>query len=441
MLRYLRPGHVVRSAHTTWLVDESWPVAAALSDAGSITVVDWQWPPRRADGAVGRTVLGDGIGVVVGDGDQLAWVRSDACVVTHVHGDVTLTAADADVAWLADQSPVSPGTPPEMTAPPLPPGRIVAMRRDGSKTVIEAPAPVRAIALRGADAWVTLAELPISHRTGFGWSHEYPTSTVQVARDRLLADGLETARPATGVVPSTAHRRSLVWLENDPDLILRYGERIGDLIWWVGAPRGRDRIDRQVLGVAHNPADGSPLVRVDLGRGIVGDAQPVGAQLWVTIARRRFLAVPHDSGVDVVAVSLSGDTRTVHPANSIDISRFAPALTRPSDEQIQSHIDELLHEFDNLESYWHSPDGTSRALSNGLSGAAVRVDGEWPNACVVVSFRHSRRPGLTLRQTYPLFDETGAPNRYPHAAVFLMENLDTSYLAPADEAVDGVLDT
>jgi hypothetical protein len=46
-----------------------------------------------------------------------------------------------------------------------------------------------------------------------------------------------------------------------------------------------------------------------------------------------------------------------------------------------------------------------------------------------------------VRRTYALFDETGAPISYPYAAIFLMEDLDTSYLAPAGEAVDGVLGT
>jgi hypothetical protein len=46
-----------------------------------------------------------------------------------------------------------------------------------------------------------------------------------------------------------------------------------------------------------------------------------------------------------------------------------------------------------------------------------------------------------LRRTLPLFDDAGWPVEHQYDAIHLMEDLDTNYLAPADEAVDGVLDT
>lgn len=143
----------------------------------------------------------------------------------------------------------------------------------------------------------------------------------------------------------------------------------------------------------------------------------------------------------MLAVVASGAVRTIHSADSIDISRFAPVVRRPLQEQIRKHIDEVRHRFDHLDTFWRSEDSTSRALSRGLSDPSVSVEGEWPDVRVVVTLRHQRRPGLLLRRTLPLFDETGTPIGHKYADMDLMEDLDTNYLAPADEAADGVLDT
>lgn len=39
------------------------------------------------------------------------------------------------------------------------------------------------------------------------------------------------------------------------------------------------------------------------------------------------------------------------------------------------------------------------------------------------------------------FRRAGAPRAHDYADIHLMEELDTDYLAPVEEAVDGVLDT
>ena len=305
---------------------------------------------------------------------------------------------------------------------------------------------MNAIGIRDPDVFVTVARPPLATpgRPG-AWTFQYPSTVLRVARDRLLADGpaggLASAVPATGDVPRTGHRGWWTWLEDDPDRVLRHGVRAGGLVWWVGAPHGGDKINRSVVAVGHDPETGGPRVRVDLGLGLVGDAQAIGAELWLTVARRRHLAVPHDRGVDVLAVSAAGSVRTVHSAASVDISRFAPPLRRPAETDIRHHIDTVRNMFAGLASFWSDSDGTSSPLSRGLTDTSVSVEGQWPEACVVMRMRYRRRPGLVLRRTLPLFDEAGWPIDHQYADIHLTEDLETDYLAPADEAVDGVLDT
>lgn len=88
-----------------------------------------------------------------------------------------------------------------------------------------------------------------------------------------------------------------------------------------------------------------------------------------------------------------------------------------------------------------SSDCVTSPLRGGLTSAPVRVEGDWPNTVVVITMRHPRRPGLVQRRTLPLFDDAGSPIDHEYPDIHLMEDLDTNYLAPGEEAVDGVLDT
>lgn len=441
--RFLRPGQLVRSGGVTWLVDESWPVVAALGDDGSTSLLAWPWQQAQISAELDHVAVADGVGIVVRDGEQFAWVRPDGNQLAQVDGKLSLAAADADTAWFVDRTDVDTGRPPA-PPPPLSPGRIVAVHRDGSRTQVDTPTPVKALGIRGTDVWVRLSEAPSSHPTDYGsWTYSYPSTVLRVSRDALLADGLATAVAATGDVPATPFPRPSAWvgLMDDPAMILRYGQRAGGLVWWAGAPYGGDPVERQVVVVGHDRTTGRPSVRVELGGGLVRDVQTIGDELWLSVARRRYLAVSRDRGVDVVAVAASGVVRTIHSADSIDISRFAPAAHRPPPEQIREHIDEVRHRFDYLDRYWRAEDGTTSPLSVGLSDPLVSVDGEWPDTRIVITLRHPRRPGLLLRRTLPLFDQTGSPIKHEHADIHLMEDLDTGHLASAGEALDGVLDT
>ena len=346
MSRFLRPAHLLGSGDAVWLVDESWPVAAALDADGNAAVVDWPASETATYTEPSRVAVADGVGIVVQDGEQVAWVRRAGSVVHGVGRGLTLSAADPEAAWLVDRSFVDPGRPdPGATpeAPPLSTGRIVALRRDGSRTTVTTTAP------------------PV---------------------------------PGEGAGPAKDTATGWGWLETDPQIVRRYGVAAGGALWWAGAPTGGDRIDRRVIAVSHDPTTAQEVLRIDLGLGLVGAARTVGDELWLAVVRRRYLSfAPRDGGVDVLAVSPTGAVRTVYRADSIDITSSAPPLRRPTDQQIGEHAHHVRDMFAHLEDFWHAEDGTTRALSDG------------------------------------------------HADVFLMEDLDTNYLAPADEAVDGVLDT
>lgn len=252
-------------------------MAAAINDDGSTSLVTWPWPQAPTGAEREREVVADGVGIVVRDGEQIAWAKQDGHTLAHIDSDLTLAAADPHTVWLFERSVVDPGHSPA-AAPPLPPGRIVALSRDGSRIQIPTTAPVTAILVQGSQVWVTLTEPPSAHPIGHGrgsWSFEYPSSVFCVSRDALLADGLTHAVPVIEDAPRAAGFRphAWSWLEAEPATVLAYGERAGELVWWAGAPVGSDKIERQVVVVGHNPSTGQAVAHVDLGRGLVGDVR------------------------------------------------------------------------------------------------------------------------------------------------------------------------
>jgi hypothetical protein len=440
--RFLRPAHIVPSGDSVWLVDESRPAAAVVTADRPPALVTWS---HAAPGGY-RVVVSDGVGIVVQDGGTITWVRSAGSTAELIDG-VTLSAAQGDSAWLVDAQSPDPGAPGLRhtlpTPPEPPPGRILLLLRDGAHEEVETPVPVRRVELDGDDVTVVFAERPINHPAAHGgWSIEYPVSLVTLAQQDLFTTDLALVpRAAAEADELDRGRGSWIWLETEPEVVLRSGLRCGGLVWSAGTPKDGDAINRRVVLAGHDPSDTRPVVRLDLGLGIVSAMRRVGAEVWLAVERRRFLAVPHDAGVEVLAVSTSGSVRTILAADAIDISATEPPLVRPPDVDIRAHIERVRREFDHLDAYWHDQDGGTNPLSEGLSRPTVTQPGEWPDSQLVVTFRHSIRPGLWLRRTYGLFDETGQPVDHDDAAIFLMEDLDTGCIAPSSEAVDGVLDT
>ena len=211
--------------------------------------------------------------------------------------------------------------------------------------------------------------------------------------------------------------------------MLRHGVRATGLVWWAGADPEGDRINRRVLVRGHDPDTGRVVTALDAGLGLVITVRAVADELWIAIARQRFLAVPRSRGVEVVAVSRSGAVRTIYEPDSIDISVADPPLRpRPSDAEIEAAIDELRSELDQVDTH-----------VDGVRDPSVTVEGVWPETTVAVTLRHPSRPGLLLRRTYPVFDDRGHPVSH-NVVDGLMEQLGSGHIAPADEAIDGVLE-
>ncbi|WP_375493484.1 hypothetical protein [uncultured Jatrophihabitans sp.] len=374
-------------------------------------------------------------------------------------------AADDEFAWLADggtpeyQIPGAPDSPvaadklAENSSDATPGGRLVVVTRDGRRTQIDTDLPVRGVEVDGDDVVVIFAERPVAHERNHGWTMQYPTSTLRSTKAQILSGSLNGSSKKRLDTPdfdpddtfdllgpeSTAR---WAWLKTDPHVVLRHGVRAAEVIWWVGADSEGDSINRRVLVRGHDPASGQVVIALDAGLGLVGAVRAVGDELWIVVARQRLLRVPNSRGVEVIAVSRNGSVRTVYAPDTIDVSTTQPKLgTRPSETQIQAAVAAIRSQFDHVESYWHDEDGNSYPLADGITEPNVDVRGEWPHTTVAVSLRHPSRPGLVLRRTFAVFNERGQAVEHEYADIYLMEDLDTGYLTPASEAVDGVLTT
>lgn len=444
MSRFLRPGWVVPSGDRVWLIDETWPVAVVVDAAGSSEVVAWPWPVDGRPSA-DRVELGDGEGIVVQRGRELNWIDTDGHLGQELADGLTLAAAEPGAAWLVDHGWVDPGRPeldPPILPAPLNPGRIVALGRDGSSREFAAPAPVRGIVLDGPELLVTLAAQPWTERIGRnGWRYHYPYREVRVARERLGGEALGDAAGPPREVPMVPRSGFLgsSWLERNPEAI-QSGVRCGDIVWWQGVSASGGPNYPECVAVGYDAGSRREVLRVELGPGLDGGGRAVRDELWLMMNRRPSRPVSASRGIGVLAISATGVVRTVYEPDSIDISGHAPPVHPLEGDAIQRHVATVSGPFGKLEQHWRRPDGSTQALSEGMSNTGVEVEGEWPDSRLVITFRHPVRPGLLLRRTLTLFDDAGGPVFHTYAEIHLMEDLDTGGVPPADEAVDGILD-
>ncbi len=117
-----------------------------------------------------------------------------------------------------------------------------------------------------------------------------------------------------------------------------------------------------------------------------------------------------------------------------------PLVDRPTDDEIQRHIDEVRHDFDRLVELSRHPE-LRHESERSLSAFVITQTGEWPDTTVVVSFRHTARPGLVLQRSFRVFDLQGRPIGSWSRADDLEEDMYSAYVSPSGEAVDGVLET
>jgi hypothetical protein len=447
--RFLRPAHLVVAGAEVWLVDELHPVAAVLRPADrSVTIIDWRSSPVPGPGAT-RTVLSDSSGILAQDGagGPIAWIGREGICVQPAPG-VVLRSAGNGAAWLVAPAAADPGAPgpgdaPHI-APPLPTGLIVALSRTGARQEIRTERPVLDVQVTGRGLLARFAERPVGRRRGRSWRFEYPSTSVIVPWDELFRHGNGTVLAVTGrATVQRAPRPSArwTWLRTEPWFLRRYAVPAGGLLWSAGALRDGDRIERHAVVTAHDAATFTEMLRVDLGIGAVTHGCGVGRELWVAVARRRHLASARDRGVEIVAVSTSGQTRTVLPGDSIDITGRGWAPVRPATGQISEQKRAALAQFSGLGRHRQAEDGPATALAERLPDLAVTIVGEWPDIRLEVIFAHRSRPGLRLCRRVALFDELGRPRDLGYAVIHLLEDLDTGYIAPAEEAVNGYLET
>ncbi|PQZ93644.1 hypothetical protein CQ018_08245 [Arthrobacter sp. MYb227] len=111
-----------------------------------------------------------------------------------------------------------------------------------------------------------------------------------------------------------------------------------------------------------------------------------------------------------------------------------------SQEQIDGAVEAIARQFRDADHYWNTENGTTVPLSNGLSQTEVNVVGSWPESTVILTFNYRYRPGVRLRRTLRVFDDSGRVQLNPYASIHLMEDLDTKDLPALSEARGGFLD-
>lgn len=114
-------------------------------------------------------------------------------------------------------------------------------------------------------------------------------------------------------------------------------------------------------------------------------------------------------------------------------------MVQLSDTEKEAAVKSVLREFDHLDHYWHSADGSTGPLARGLRDPLVEVNGQWPHTRVDVSFTHPHYPAGRLRRSIQVYDTAGRIRPATYASIHLMEDLDTMAPPSTEHARNGVL--
>ncbi|WP_219412963.1 hypothetical protein [Pseudonocardia nigra] len=372
-------------------------------------------------------------------GETLGLLDADGVRGTCRAAGATLLAAGGPGAWLAEIPYIDVGEAgPDGTwgpAPPLPDGRIVLVTPDRRHREIRLDRPVSVLAADPGGLLVTVSERPPEAiPTGPGGNtFDYHRTTLIVPWQALGADRIVCAdHPRV----ERRHTGNPGWLRPRPHA----GWWAGGL-WWSGGwdPAG-SKIDRPLLAVGVDD-EGAEQARVALGRGSIRAGCIVGERIWLAVWRGRFLHVDADAPADVVV--LDPVARRVAQALAPDAVVIAAHCWPPPSAppaHVMEHAEQWLGRFAGLEAFWTDEAGATAPLAAGMTDARAALDGEWPDLAVRVTFRHPYFPGGLLSRRIPLVDELGRPVEPEYADIGLMEDLDTGYLPPMTEAVDGILE-
>lgn len=451
--RRLRPGGLLVLASGLWVVDVFQPVAAVLDpDTGQVRrVVSWlALPPAapQADTWPLSCVLGDGTSLWAQQErvGPLVRINLDGVAVAVWTEGLGLAACGPGVAWCAprprDQELVQ-GAGGQPTRPLLP-DRLLRVDAVGSCTTVRTEGPMRSVQ---ADRDALLVAVDVDP-----WRlRDLGSELYEVVRDvrwlRLPWDatvpellsvrshGLPPgATPARGRDP--VGRLTSRWYDAALPLA---GETVTWRTGWSAAdPAGSQGRRRSVASV--HDGSGAVLRQWDIGDVTVTAATAVGHRLVLSAAREPRSPYPGRDHVELLALDPDQPQPVVLLLpDTVDISSHCwPLIPRPLDAD--SYSRRVLAANSSVGTYWRRHDGTGLPLADGLSDAHAELTGDWPDTQLEWTFTHRRYPGLRLRRQVALYDELGRVANPEHAAIHLMENLDTHAVPRTETASEGVLD-
>ncbi|MGI8417767.1 MAG: hypothetical protein ACR2P2_16510 [Nakamurella sp.] len=479
--RFLRPAALIPVGDTLWVFDEFQPVAAVLDRATAAVQRLVCWP--EVGWAPEQNLFGDDTGVWLQPSPRGSLVRLTEAGVefrTKV-GDLWPPPA-AGLRWPDVSQRIAAGptgawawcrwhvndTSALHDAPPAG-GPLV----DSTMRLVGADGATRSLTVQGRVNQAEYVDGALQLRVdvepwyrdnilmggpvGMGaWALRHTEATLRVPFDGD-GDGSATIPAritvAEFVSPSGDARRAAEpardggklwnpWYPSENELHSRRAQPAGGLSWVWGclssSPSGCGYWGHQILATGHDQA-GELKRRVELGAGRIVAGIGDGRYLWLAVRRRQ--SPPMSLPVELLRVDgRTGEVEIALTPTTVDITgRGWPLRQRPGNAaRFAEHWRTV---YSALEHWWHHPDGSTSALSDGISNATAELIGDWPDTVLRLEFDHERWPGIRMIHQIELFDELGrqAVERIRNADWRLAESLDGGLAPLPQEAVDGEL--
>lgn len=464
--RSLRPGLLVPVGERIWVVDELQPVAVVLDASTATVVMTVGWPtvppPAQPTWRQDRQVRAAADGLWVQQpGGPLALVTERGLQSGHHTAGLTLGAVSAHGAWCLPDPPLQDIAASEDAPPHGGSGvhELLVAHPACTTAAVHVDSPVHGARSSDGDLYLRVETGRWSRRNlgvPTSWSLQPETAWLRLPAEEPLPARLSLATHVSDAPPAGR------WAERDggqrntsPWLLLSGAENVHldpwvtepetaeGVGWYAGWDRGnlaRGR-DREAVVVARDRAAGVELFRRGLGLGTVRAMTAIGDSLWIAVEGPRQSATYSASApTRLLRVHAgSGKVETVLRPDTVDVTdRCWPLPTEPVDTSDYTAF--WRERFADLDHYWTAPNGIRGPLAAGLHDSRVEVVGSWPDTELHLTFGYAPRPGLRLRRTVPLFDQLGRQAAPEHAAIHLMEDLDTMAIprapAPGAEYLD-----
>lgn len=186
-------------------------------------------------------------------------------------------------------------------------------------------------------------------------------------------------------------------------------------------------IDGFVVDLGSRRAQGQPVVRfVPVDGGDPVEVRAPGADAWAEVrtgSGEVWFGTP-GAGRLTVAAPATGSVRELR----IDLD-CRPWMAPPelpagfdADQFEQAQLAALRGAF---LGGWRGQQGDTRAFIEGVRFDAIDLRGAFPDCEVVAKFHASARPAVQFARRWPLYDELGNPREHQHAAIYLMEDVES----------------